>query len=168
MRVECHLVKGSHPVTITWFRNGSHYPTRRNAFIIILTHPSNGDVFSCRAKNSIGNDTSGNTTIHVEYGKCICMLYTVYYKSLCLFWSIVCFNNICMCVCVHAALVCYFLPLYTNHTYQLTGTDTSLPHYILIQLRTFIFQVLSSAHSTHNYIHAYWQQYHLHVHARHS
>ena len=100
VRVECHLVKGSHPVTITWFRNGSHYPTRRNAFIIILTHPSNGDVFKCRANNIIGNDTSGNTTIHVEYGKCICMLYTVYYKSMCLFWSIVCFNNICMCVCV--------------------------------------------------------------------
>ena len=91
VRIACHVVEGSHPVTITWFRNGSRYPTRRNTFIITITHPSNGDVFKCRATNSIGNDTSQNTTIHVEYGKYICMLYTVYYISLCTFWSVVCF-----------------------------------------------------------------------------
>ena len=37
---------------------------------ITITDASNGDVFKCRADNIIGFDTE-NTTIHVEYGKCV-------------------------------------------------------------------------------------------------
>ena len=73
VRIDCKIVNGSNPVRITWFRNGSPYPTRGNAFTITLTQPSNGDVFKCRAENSIGFDTD-NTTVHVEYGTYLCIL----------------------------------------------------------------------------------------------
>ena len=66
--IDCKIVSGSLPVNITWFRNGLLYPTRQSFFTITLTDPRNGDVFSCRADNIIGNDTSENTTIH-KYGK---------------------------------------------------------------------------------------------------
>ena len=70
VRIRCVIWNGSFPITITWFRNGLRYPTRINAGFIYLTQPSNGDVFKCRADNIIGFDTA-NTTIYVEYGKCI-------------------------------------------------------------------------------------------------
>ena len=66
--IDCKIVSGSLPVNITWFRNGLLYRTRQSFFTITLTDPRNGDVFSCRADNIIGNDTSENTTIH-KYGK---------------------------------------------------------------------------------------------------
>ena len=72
--IDCKIVSGSRPVNITWFRNGLLYPTRRNFFTITLTDLKNGDVFSCRADNIIGNDTSENTTLHVEYGKNVCVI----------------------------------------------------------------------------------------------
>ena len=86
VRIDCKIVNGSLPITITWFRNGSPYPTRQNSFTITITASSNGDVFKCRADNIIGFDTSENTTVHVEYGKCVRM-YVIYciYKSLCVF-----------------------------------------------------------------------------------
>ena len=77
VRIDCKIVNGSRPINITWFRNGSHYPTRGNLFTISLRASSNGDVFKCRADNIIGFDTSQNTIVHVEYGKCVCMLHTV-------------------------------------------------------------------------------------------
>ena len=66
--VDCKLLDGSHPVTIKWFRNGSPDLTRGNVSTITINDASNGDVFSCRADNIIGNDTSENTTIR-KYGK---------------------------------------------------------------------------------------------------
>ena len=54
-------------MNITWLRNGSPYPTRRDVSTITITDASNGDVFKCRADNIIGFD-SEKTTIH-EFGK---------------------------------------------------------------------------------------------------
>ena len=68
--IDCKLLDGSHPITIKWFRNGSPDLTRGNVSTITITDASNGDVFSCRGDNIIGFDTA-NTTIHVEYGKCV-------------------------------------------------------------------------------------------------
>ena len=68
-------MNGTSPINITWFRNGSPYPTGGNTSTITITDVRNGDVFKCRADNIIGFDTE-NTTIYVQYGKytytCIC------------------------------------------------------------------------------------------------
>ena len=69
-------MNGTPPINITWFRNGSPYPTEGNtSTTITITDARNGDVFKCRADNDIGFDTE-NTTIYVKYGKytytCIC------------------------------------------------------------------------------------------------
>ena len=77
--IDCNIINGSLPINITWFRNGSPYPTRGNVSTITITDANNGDVFECRADNIIGFDTE-NTTIHVEYGKCAC-IYVHTYKS---------------------------------------------------------------------------------------
>ena len=67
--IDCNIVNGTPPITITWFRNGSPYPTETNNFITIrLTGAHNGDVFECRADNNIGFDTE-STTIYVLNGK---------------------------------------------------------------------------------------------------
>ena len=77
--IDCKVIIGSNPIiSVTWFHNGLPYPTRGNAFNITLTQPSNGDVFKCRADNSIGFDISENTTIHVEYGKYVCTYFMLY------------------------------------------------------------------------------------------
>ena len=66
--IDCNIVNGAPPITITWFRNGSPYPTRGSVYTITITNASNGDVFECRADNIFGFDTE-NTAIHVVYGK---------------------------------------------------------------------------------------------------
>ena len=75
--IDCNIVNGTPPVNITWFRNGSSYPTRGNVSTITITDASNGDVFKCRADNIIGFDTE-NTTIYVEYGECVNIYKFVY------------------------------------------------------------------------------------------
>ena len=77
--INCNIINGTPPVNITWFRNGSLDPTRGNVSTITITDASNGDVFECRADNIIGFDTE-NTTIYVEYGKCVNI-----YEYLCVF-----------------------------------------------------------------------------------
>ena len=79
VKIDCNTVNGTPPINITWFRNGSPYPTRGSVSTITITDASNDDIFKCRAENIIGFDTE-NTTIYVEYGKCVC---------------------VCVCACVH-------------------------------------------------------------------
>ena len=67
--IDCNIVNGTPPVNITWFRNGSPYPTKGSVSNITITDASNGDVFKCRTDNIIGFDTE-STTIHVE-SKCV-------------------------------------------------------------------------------------------------
>ena len=70
--IDCNIVNGTPPVTIQWFRNGSPDTTRGNVSAITITDASNGDVFKCRADNIEEADTQ-RSTVHVEYGKYICM-----------------------------------------------------------------------------------------------
>ena len=49
-------------------------PTGADVYITI-TDVINGDVFKCRVDNIIGFDTE-STTVHVEYGKYVCHIYT--------------------------------------------------------------------------------------------
>ena len=75
--IDCNIVNGTPPINITWFRNGSPYPTRGSVSTITITNENYGDIFKCRADNSIGFDT-GSTVIYVLYGKCVrvsCMHY---------------------------------------------------------------------------------------------
>ena len=76
--INCNIVNGKPPITIQWFRNGSPDLTRGNVSTITITDASNGDVFKCRADNIDGADTE-YTTVHVEYGKYICMPYVCIY-----------------------------------------------------------------------------------------
>ena len=67
--IDCDISNGTPPINITWFHNGSPYPTEGNASTTItVTDAHNDDVFECRVDNMIGFDTE-NTTIYVEYGK---------------------------------------------------------------------------------------------------
>ena len=70
--IDCNIVNGTPPITIQWFRNGSPDPTRGNVSTITISDVNHFDVFKCRADNIIGFD-SEYTTIHVEYGKFVCM-----------------------------------------------------------------------------------------------
>ena len=66
--IDCNISNGTPPINITWFRNGSPYPTEGNVSTITITDARNGDVFMCKVDNIIGFDTE-NTTIYVEGGK---------------------------------------------------------------------------------------------------
>ena len=68
--IDCNIVDGTRPITITWHRNGSPDSTRGNVSTITINDARDGDVFKCRADNSIGSDIK-NTTIHVECSKLI-------------------------------------------------------------------------------------------------
>ena len=68
--IDCNIVNETPPINITWFHNGSPYPTRGSGSNITISNASNGDVFKCRADNIIAFDTE-NTTIYIEYGKCV-------------------------------------------------------------------------------------------------
>ena len=79
--IDCIIVGGKLPITITWFRNGSSDLTRGNASTTItITDASNGDVFECRAENNIGFDIK-NTTIHVECSKYIIRIELPRYRN---------------------------------------------------------------------------------------
>ena len=70
--IDCNIVNGTPPITIQWFRNGSPDTSRGNVSTITITDASNGDVFKCRADNIEEADTE-HTTVHVEYGKYVCL-----------------------------------------------------------------------------------------------
>ena len=89
--IDCKFLGGTPPVNITWFRNGSLDPTRGSVSTIRITDASNGDVFECRVDNIVGFDT-GNTTIYVEYGKCV-YIYTYILINLCVY-------VVCVTMCV--------------------------------------------------------------------
>ena len=95
--IDCNIVNGTPPINITWFRNGSLYPTRGSVYSIIISDTINSDVFKCRADNIIGFDTE-STTIYVEYGKCVCVYMILI--ILCVYVCIVC----CMYVIVYACV----------------------------------------------------------------
>ena len=97
--IDCKLLDGSHPLTIKWFRNGSPDLTRGNVSTITITDASNGDVFKCRADNIIGFDTE-NTTIHVEYGKCVCLMFNCMYVYIFMCGSLLPRGCVCLCVCI--------------------------------------------------------------------
>ena len=59
--IVCDIVKGTPPVTISWFRNGILDLSRGNISAITVTDPKDGDIFSCRANNSIGSDIENST-----------------------------------------------------------------------------------------------------------
>ena len=73
--IDCNIVDGEPPITIQWFRNGSTDPTRGNNSTITITDAQNNEVFECRANNTEGFDTE-NTTIYVEYGEYMYVIYT--------------------------------------------------------------------------------------------
>ena len=72
--IDCNISNGTPPINITWFHNGSPYPTEGNTSTITITDANNGDVFKCRAENNIGFDTE-STTIYVKGDKWIMYLY---------------------------------------------------------------------------------------------
>ena len=104
--IDCDIVNGTPPINITWFRNGSSYPTRGSVSTITITDANNGDVFKCRTDNIIGFD-SESTTIHVEYGKYICISCVHYIHK----WLCVCMYHVlfviyaCVCACIHACML---------------------------------------------------------------
>ena len=63
INIWCNVRSGMYPVIINWLRNGRSYG-RENDSLIILDDASDGDVFSCIAKNCRGFDIK-NTTITV-------------------------------------------------------------------------------------------------------
>ena len=65
--IDCNVLNGTPPITITWLRNGVADPTRGNATNITVDDYHDGDVFTCRADNDIGFDME-TTTINV-FGK---------------------------------------------------------------------------------------------------
>ena len=103
--IDCKIVNGSLPINITWFRNGSPYPTRGNISTITISDASNGDVFKCRADNIIGFDIE-NTTIYVEYGKRVCNMckrmyfYISMHVSLLPYACVYVFLYLCECACM--------------------------------------------------------------------
>ena len=63
--IDCNIIEGAPPITITWFRNGSPDSTRGNVSTITINDASNGDVFKCRAENYITFDNE-STIIYVS------------------------------------------------------------------------------------------------------
>lgn len=62
--INCNILTGTPPVTISWFRNGLPDPSRGNVSSITVTDPEDGDNFTCRAENNIGFDMeSSNITL---------------------------------------------------------------------------------------------------------
>ena len=69
--IDCNIVGGTPPINITWFRNGSPYPTEGStSTTITITDPRHLDVFRCRADNIIGFD-SEQSTLMIQCCKCI-------------------------------------------------------------------------------------------------
>ena len=66
--INCRILTGTRPVTIRWLRNGALDRSRGNVSTITVTNYSDGDVFTCRAENSVGFDEE-ETIINVFGGK---------------------------------------------------------------------------------------------------
>ena len=62
--IDCGIIRGESPITISWLHNGVPDPSRGNVSTITITDASDGDVFTCRANNSIDFDVE-KTTINV-------------------------------------------------------------------------------------------------------
>lgn len=58
--VACNVVKGTGPITISWYRNGILDSSKENMSIITIskvdTKRDNGAVYTCRAENNKGYD----------------------------------------------------------------------------------------------------------------
>ena len=63
--INCNIVNGTRPINIMWLHNGEPEDPPSENTTITITDAQNGDVFMCRADNSIGFDEE-STTIHVE------------------------------------------------------------------------------------------------------
>jgi len=63
--IDCDVISGVPPITISWFHNGDLF--RGNVSTITITDANDGDVFTCRAENNIGYDKH-ETTLNV-FGK---------------------------------------------------------------------------------------------------
>ena len=65
--IDCNIVNGTPPVTISWLYNEQPDLTRGNASTISITagrDAYDGDLFSCKAINIVGFDIE-NTTINI-------------------------------------------------------------------------------------------------------
>ena len=72
--IDCNSKNGTRPIHWNYFRNGSPYPTDRDVSDITV-YASNGDNFECRIHNNVAYDIE-NTTVYVEYGKCVYVVHT--------------------------------------------------------------------------------------------
>ena len=54
--INCNIVSGTHPVTFTWYRNGSPDTSRGNVTSITINKARDNDIIMCRANNTIGFD----------------------------------------------------------------------------------------------------------------
>ena len=61
--IDCNILSGTRPITISWLRNGQPDPSFGNQSSITVDNYNDGDVFICRADNIVGFDM-GNTTIN--------------------------------------------------------------------------------------------------------
>ena len=61
--IDCNIVNGTTPITLSWLLNGTEF--RGNDTTITITDATYGDVITCRANNTIGFDEE-STTIHVD------------------------------------------------------------------------------------------------------
>ena len=65
--IDCNIVNGTPPVTISWFHNELPDSNRGNASTISITtglDASDDDLFSCKAINIVGFDIE-NTTVNI-------------------------------------------------------------------------------------------------------
>ena len=77
--IDCNIASGTPPINITWFRNGSPYPTEgsTSTIRIIITDTRRRDFFKCRADNIAGFDIE-SSQIFVTCGKCTLCMYKPY------------------------------------------------------------------------------------------
>ena len=54
--IECNIVSGTHPITISWFRNGVEDTSFGNVSTITISNVNDGDMYMCRAQNRVGFD----------------------------------------------------------------------------------------------------------------
>ena len=95
--IDCNIASGTPPINITWFRNGSPYPTEGSTSSITITDPRRREIFKCRADNIAGFDIE-SSRIFVTCGKCtLCMymyirtcMYKPYIAYICIIYVYMC------------------------------------------------------------------------------
>ena len=65
--INCNILTGTPPVTILWFRNGVLDLSLGSNNSVTINDARDGDVFTCRADNIIGQDNE--TSIIYVFGK---------------------------------------------------------------------------------------------------